>query len=167
MNRSWKLAVALRSDLRPHTRSGGYAADSIVRCAVTLAITTMVTLVIGGCQSDIGPSPGLADPYPSPYHDPQISVLSPELQEWVRFHPALIRANGEQPLRVSIPARNLGDRQYLIQYRFIYRNKEGFELEPKMGWHRVALGPKSTVDLTGAALSLDAVSYKLEVRWAQ
>ncbi len=29
----WELLRALRSGLRPHTRSGGYAADSIGRCA--------------------------------------------------------------------------------------------------------------------------------------
>ena len=32
---SWGLFRALRSGLRPHTRSGGYAADSIGRYALT------------------------------------------------------------------------------------------------------------------------------------
>ena len=132
--------------------------------AGTLAAAMALT---AGCQApDMSPSPGMRDPFRAPYHDPQITILSPEITNWIRFHPAMIRDQADQPLHVEIPVRNTTDRLYLIHYRFIFRDQEGFELEPLMGWHRAALRPKQTVYLKGTALSTDAANYKLEVKWA-
>ena len=48
-------------------------------------------LLLLGCEAPgISPSPGLGDPYLGPFNNPQISVLSPQLQQWIRFHPAIV-----------------------------------------------------------------------------
>lgn len=120
----------------------------------------------GGCQTvNTAPSPGLGDPYPAPMNDPQISVLSPELQPWIRFQPAYVTQDGKRPMSVEVPARNLTDRQYLIEYRFLFYNDEGVELSPVMSWAFQPLDPKQVVRLKGKALSTEAETYRLEVRW--
>ena len=63
-------------------------------------------------------------------------------------------------------ARKTTNRLYIIQYRYVFRDREGMELEPAMSWHRDAFRTKSTVYLKRTALNLDAVNYKLEVKWA-
>ena len=55
-----------------------------VACLLAAAV-----LLLAGCHSP-APSPGLGDPWLPPGNDPQISVLSPELQPWLRFQPARI-----------------------------------------------------------------------------
>ena len=134
----------------------------------TLTTALLAAAIVAGCEQPyMGPSPGLADPYPAPYNDPQITILNREITNWVRFDPARIRGGADTPMHVEVPARNTTDNLYLIQYRFVFRNADGFELEPQMSWHREALRPRQTVYLKGSALSSEAVNYKLEVKWAQ
>ena len=124
-------------------------------------------IMLVACQTtDIAPSAGLGDPYPPPLDDPQYSVLSPELQPWIRFHPARIQDDGEHPLQVEVPVRNLADRQYLIDYRILFYDDNDLELEPVMGWRLTALEPKQIARLKAGALSMDAVSYRLQIKWA-
>ena len=131
-----------------------------------LLAAALAAIWLAGCTADMSPSPGLADPVPSPYHDPQVTVIHPEIREWVRFHPALISARDGQPMEVEIPARNTTDRLYIIQYRYVFYDREGRTLEPEMSWHRAALRPKTTVHLEGTSMTANAVRFKLEVKWA-
>ncbi|UCD74373.1 MAG: YcfL family protein [Phycisphaerales bacterium] len=137
----------------------------------TRALTTLVfvLLLIMGCQqpADISPSPGLGDPYPAPPNDPQISVLAPDLQPWLGFHVATVIDDGERPMQVQVPVRNLSNHKYLIDYRILFYDANGTELEPQMGWKMMALLPKETVRLSGKALSTDAKNYRLEVKWGR
>ncbi len=50
--RGGHLLRALRSGLRPHTRSRGYAADSIGRYALTLTALAFAAWLVGGCAAD-------------------------------------------------------------------------------------------------------------------
>ncbi len=135
----------------------------MIRWCAAAALTTAL-----GCQTQhIAPSPGLGDPYPPPLNDPQISVLSADLQPWLRFHPARINRDEDRPLQVEIPVRNLTDHQYLIDYRVIFFDADDLTLEPTMGWTFLALDARQTARLTAGALSTDAVDYRVEVKWAQ
>ena len=125
----------------------------------------LFTLALSGCKTDIAPSVGLGDPYPPPVNDPQISVLSPELQKWLAFHPARMELDGDKPLQVEVPVRNLTDRNYPIDYRFIFFDKHDMELRPTMSWRFQNLSPKQVVRLRAGALSTEAVNYRLEVKW--
>ena len=123
-----------------------------------------------GCQNpqhSASPSPGLGDPYPAPLNDPQISVLEPELQQWLRFHPARIDHEPGRPMQVHVPVRNLTDNKYLIDYRVVFFDANDLQLDPPMGWRFLALNPRETARLTAGALSSDAVNYRLEVKWAR
>lgn len=130
-------------------------------------LLVLAALLAAGCQDPTAPSPGLGDPYPAPLNDPQISVLEPELQRWLRFHPARIDHEPGRPMQVEVPVRNLADRQYLIDYRVVFFDGNDMTLEPTMGWRLLALEPKQTARLAAGSLSSDAVNYKLEVKWAR
>jgi uncharacterized protein YcfL len=133
-----------------------------------LLITTSLCIALAvGCAADRSPSPGMGDPYPAPMHDPQISVLSPDLRPWLGFQPAVVIDDGERPMSVEVPVRNLSERQYLIDYRILFYDANGSEISPVMGWEMAVLEPKQVVRLKRRALDLDAVAYRLEVRWAR
>ncbi len=124
-------------------------------------------VLIGGCKTDTSPSPGLGDPYPAPLNDPQITVLAPELQQWLRFSPAVVVKDDRQPMAVEVPVRNTTANQYLIEYRFLFFDENGLQLQPTMGWKFQSLDPKQMARLSGKALSEKAESYRLEVRWSR
>lgn len=130
-------------------------------------IVLVAATALLGCQVDRGPSPGLGDPYMAPVNDPQISVLSPELREWIAFHPAIIDDDPTKPMLVEVPVRNMTDRQYLVDYRFLFFDENGLEVTPTMGWQMAPLEARQIARLRGSAMSLEAVSHKLELRWAR
>jgi len=127
-------------------------------------------VVCSGCETiDTSPGAGRGDPYPAPANDPQISVLNAELRPWLGFQPAVVidQHNPSRKMRVEVPVRNLAERQYLIEYRIMFYNENGVELEPVMGWKMVPLDPKQVQRLKGQALHNEATRYRLEVRWAR
>lgn len=134
---------------------------------VTTTIALLTTALLVGCQHNLAPSPGLGDPYPAPLNDPQISVLSPELRPWIAFHPAVIDKDYRRPMLVEVPVRNMTDRQYLVDYRFLFYDENGLEVTPTMGWQMAPMEPRQVVRLRGSAMSTDAVSHRLELRWAR
>ena len=134
-----------------------------------LACLVLITVLPAGCDqpADISPGAGMGDPYPAPLNDPQISILAPDLRQWLAFHPATVVSDGDRPMHVQVPVRNLAEKKYLVDYRFIFYDANGMQMDPIMGWSMVALRPKQTQYLTARALSTDAESYRLEVKWAR
>ncbi len=126
----------------------------------------LAALVLAGCRTGVAPSVGLGDPYPPPFNDPQISVLSPKLHKWLAFHPARIEMDSDKPMQVEVPVRNLTKRNYQIDYRFLFFDKHDMELRPTMAWRFANLSPKQIVRLRAGALSTEAINYRLEVKWA-
>jgi uncharacterized protein YcfL len=94
-------------------------------------------------------------------------VLDPKLREWIAFQPAVITRDGERPLTVQVPVRNLTERVYKIEYRYLFFDEHGRQIDPVMGWSFVSLYPKEVSRLQAAALGMDARDYRLEVRWSQ
>jgi len=130
---------------------------------------TLCAIVCAGCQADRSPAPGMADPYQAPINEPQITVISPQLRQWLGFQPAVVtdRYDDNRPMQVEVPMRNLAERQYLVEYRFLFYNEAGSELEPVMGWKMQPIGPKQNVRLKAGALHNEAVDWRLEVRWSE
>ena len=130
-------------------------------------IPVLLLVIVAGCQSQHGaPASGLGDPWPAPVNDPQITVLSPDLQQWLRFHPARIEQDPDRPMQVAVPVRNLADRRYLVNYRITFYDADDIEVTPTMGWRLEAIDAKQTSRMTAGAMSPDAVNYRLEVKWA-
>jgi uncharacterized protein YcfL len=132
-----------------------------------LATILVLSLSLCGCKSDTAPSPGMGDYYPAPMNDPQISIVSPDLRKHLGFQPAIIEHDGQRPMSVEIPMRNLTYQAYQLEYRMIFLNESGREQTPIMGWQHLPLDPKQVARLKGSAMGTDAVSYRVEVRWSR
>src|SRR5438552_15804031 len=116
----------------------------LINIAAVLACL-FALLTTNGCKYDTSPSPGVGDPYPPPGNDPQISVLSPELRGWLGFQPAFVERPPHTPMRVEVPVRNSTYNAYNVEYRFLFYNEHGTEVEPTMGWTFARLEPKEIV----------------------
>ena len=132
--------------------------------------TALSCIALPGCTSpDTSPGAGRGDTYPAPMNDPQISVLDPELRDWIAFQPANISRDDEgsrdRITNIQVPVRNLTERIYKIEYRYLWFDSNGRQIEPQMGWTGARLDPKQVVRLDGVASLVDAHDYRLEVRW--
>lgn len=143
----------------------------LTMCRLTICVACCaIAVASGGCRStpnDTAPSPGMGDWYPAPLNDPQISVVSPELRPWLGFQPAIVTLDGQHPMRVEVPVRNSTYNKYLLGYRILFYDEFGRELDPVMSWELVPLEPKEVVRLKRSAMSTEAQSYRLEVKWAR
>jgi hypothetical protein len=136
--------------------------------AAVLSAALLMLAPLSGCEADKSPSPGMADPYPWPQNSPGVEVLAPELREWLGFQPAIIDPGDEQmPMRVEVPVRNLADRAWTIDYRFIFYDANGNTLEPVMAWKSLRVYRKQTFRVDARAMSPEAKNYKLEIKWAK
>lgn len=135
--------------------------------AFAATLGTALALALPGCKADTSPPAGYGDFVPAPDNDPQISVLPPELRPWLAFHAAFIDRDGERPMSVQVPVRNLAARKYLVDYRILFYDDKGMELSPTMGWTMVPLEQKEIVRLKASALDARAVAYRLEIKWAR
>ncbi|MCL4210392.1 MAG: DUF1425 domain-containing protein [Phycisphaeraceae bacterium] len=135
---------------------------------LSTAVLTGLLLGAGGCQStDPGPRPGLADPVPAPYNNPDISVVDEDLRQWLGFQPAVRVRTPGRPMHVEVPVRNLADQTYLIEYRYLFFDANGVQQQPEMGWRFAAIDAKQTINLVGQALDANAQTYRLQVRWSR
>ena len=133
-----------------------------------MLLCAVCSVVAAGCKSnDTLPSPGMADPYPAPLNDPNITIVSPELRPWLGFQPAIVIDDGERGMHVEQPMRNLTYEKYLLEYRILFYDENGRELTPVMGWEFISLDPKQLVRLKRSAMSTDAKDYRIEVRWSR
>ncbi len=143
---------------------------NVDRGSMTLSVACAAALfvaILSGCQADRSPGAGMADPYPAEVNDPRITVLAPDLRPWIGFQDIRVDPDADKPLAIDVPVRNLTERQYLIDYRFLFYDEDGMQISPAMSWRMVALEPKQNVRLHGRALDQDAVDFRLEVRWAR
>ena len=140
-----------------------------MKLALCLCLTCLACLAAAGCTPDVSPRPGLGDPVPAPFNNPEITILDAPLQSVLGFQPAIIQRDREKglPMQVQVPVRNLADPLYLIDYRFIFYDENGVELEPVMSWRRQELRSRQTVTLKAGAMTVDAVRYRLEIKWAR
>src|SRR5687768_11372860 len=94
----------------------------MIRARIALMFMAGLMLLSAGCQSppDTSPSAGQGDWYPAPTNDPQISVVSPELRDVLWFQPAIVTNDGQRPMVVEVPMRNVTTQKYLVEFRIIF-----------------------------------------------
>jgi uncharacterized protein YcfL len=141
--------------------------NAFARNSFIISGAMLLFAFITGCQADLSPGAGMGDFYPAPLNDPQISVLDQELRQWIVFQNAVVINDGERPMEVQVPVRNLAERAYLIDYRILFYDAAGREISPQMSWAMEDLLPKQVKRLTAKALDLEAVNYRLEVKWSK
>jgi hypothetical protein len=119
---------------------------------ITLTSTSLLAVLaaaaISGCQApDLSPPTGQVDPYPAPANDPRFAVLDATLRHWLGVHEPVVVQDGVHPLQVQAPVRNLAER--------------------RLGWEFQVLEPKQTVRLTRSAMDVEAMDYRVEVKWGK
>lgn len=130
-------------------------------------VLAALAMILAACATDPSPSPGQPDPTPPPGNNPQITVLDPNLQRGLGFGNAVVIPAGEGPMKVQVECRNLTNYEYLVDYRFLFYNENGIQLEPVMGWRQVSLLPKQLQMFSANSLDNTARNYRLEVKWSR
>ncbi|MFK7961034.1 MAG: DUF1425 domain-containing protein [Phycisphaerales bacterium] len=128
-------------------------------CIVLLAATAPA--VLSGCESAPPPLQGGG----APMADPRISVLDGVGASLLRFQPAIMVDVEPAPIEVQVPVQNASLRDtYYADYRFVFFDAQGRQLEPIMGWTFLNFEPTQSQRMIGKALDRRAVNWKLEVK---
>ena len=118
------------------------------------------------CQSkSTAPHTGQPDPVAAPANNPNIELMSGDLQRSLGFDSPIV-ADDDGLLTVTVPVRNLSDNRYQLDYKFIWYGAQGREAKPLMGWKEISLGPREQRQMTANALDTGAKRWKLQVQWA-
>jgi uncharacterized protein YcfL len=148
------------ADHRPIRRR---AARTLGAAGLT-ALGLLAAAPLSGCESP----PGVAATDPIPTADPRLSVLDPVGRALLRFQPPVVVDRDPNPLRVQVPVTNVSDRDtYYADYRFIFFDVDGLQLEPVMGWEFVPFDPGQSQRMIGTAVNPRATTWRLEVRRAR
>lgn len=132
-------------------------ASSLLACAA---------LAIPACTVDRDTSPYAGQPDPDrPNVNPRIITSTPDLMVALGFdEPIVVSDSGN--LRVAVPTRSLGDERYLLDYRFVFYDDRGMEVEPVMGWRMFSLEPREQRRVEAQALDARARDWRLQIKWA-
>ena len=66
--------------------------------------------------------------------------------------------------KAGIDVQNLTDNRYTLEYKFIWRDKQGFAINPNNVWHRFVLTPRKIKSVQSLGKSVDAYSVQFTVR---
>jgi len=113
---------------------------------------------------DTAPYAGQPDPN-RPNVNPRIITSTPDLTVALGFdEPIVVYDSGN--LRVAVPTRSLGDERYLLDYRFVFYDERGIEVEPVMGWRFISLEPREQRRIEAQAIDARANDWRLQIKWA-
>ncbi len=133
---------------------------------IAASLLASAALTLPGCkvQRDTSPYAGQPDPN-RPNVNPRIITSTPDLMVALGFdEPIVVREN--DILRASVPTRSLGDERYLLDYRFVFYDERGLEIEPVMGWRFIALEPREQRRIEARALDSRAQDWRLQIKWS-
>ncbi|MEX0654329.1 MAG: YcfL family protein [Phycisphaeraceae bacterium] len=125
-----------------------------------------VAMTAVGCNARTEPWGSTPDPVPQG-QQPHV-VLHDNVQNRVSHGEPIVTPGDDQtPLRVTVPLRLLDNRQYSIQYRFVFLDARGRAVRPEAGWQYKVLPPRAQMEVEAAALNPEAVDWRLELRLAR
>lgn len=127
----------------------------------------LVMLVVGtilGCQSVPAPVPGRADPYVPE----QINIAEKALRQRTAFQqPRVVRDAETDILHVSVPARATTDQQLYVEYRTVFLDEHGMEINPDAAWVRKTLAPNVWTTLTANSTTPRAADFRMDIRYGR
>jgi len=127
------------------------------------------SLAIVGCEAPphARPVAGLPDPVPEPYNQPKVMLLAPELQPLLAFPPAVVFNDPGRVMEVEQPVRNFTDETLMLDYRIIFYDDRGLEIEPVMDWEFAPVRSKQLRRLKANSMDASAADYQVEIKWAK
>jgi uncharacterized protein YcfL len=67
--------------------------------------------------------------------------------------------------KAGVDVQNLTDERYTLEYKFVWRDKQGFALDSTNVWHRFVLTPRKIKSFQSVGKSEDAYSVQFTVRF--
>jgi uncharacterized protein YcfL len=132
-------------------------------------LSAVCVLLLAGCETPPHQRPvtGLPDPVAEPFNQPKVMLLAPELQPLLAFPPAVVFNDPGRVMEVEQPVRNFTDETLMLDFRIIFMDDRGLELEPVMDWEFVPLRSKQIRRLKANSLDASAADYRVEIKWAK
>lgn len=67
--------------------------------------------------------------------------------------------------RAGVDVQNLTDDRYTLEYKFVWRDKQGFEVDSSNMWHRFVLSPRKIKSFQSVGKMQEAYSVQFTVRF--
>jgi uncharacterized protein YcfL len=67
--------------------------------------------------------------------------------------------------RASVDVQNLTDERYTLEYKFVWRDKQGFPVDETNVWHRFVLTPRKIKTFQTVGKTIEAYSVQFTVRF--
>jgi len=67
--------------------------------------------------------------------------------------------------RAGVDVQNLTDDRYTLEYKFVWRDKQGFEVDASNVWHRFVLTPRKIKSFQSVGKTPEAYSVQFTVRF--
>ena len=126
------------------------------------AILGALTICALLAACDATPVPPRAEEF-SGWKYPKIN-LQDDLKNDIAADNPVVTQSATEPMKITIPLRDLKHRDLDIQYHFTFLDRSGHQLQPDTGWIYVRLPSSSQVRITGAALDTAAVDWFVDIR---
>lgn len=132
---------------------------------MTRLFSLILLTALLGCQSSVpAPVPGRADPY----IPQQINIADKNLRTRTAFmQPNLARDAQTGILFVSVPARVTYEKQLYVEYRTVFLDDRGMEINPDATWMRKTLAPNVWTTLTANSTTPRAVDFRMDMRYGR
>ncbi len=67
--------------------------------------------------------------------------------------------------RAGVDVQNLTDNRYQLEYKFVWRDKQGFPIDESNVWHRFVLTPRKIKSFQSVGKREEAYSFQFTVRF--
>jgi len=132
---------------------------------MTLFITTSLLFAVSGCSSMQGANIKYKAQRTIDDSHPRATLIlgSTELVDNVLLTNVRVAKIGLLN-RAGVDVQNLSDNRYTLEYKFIWRDKEGFAINTTNVWHRFVLTPRKIKSFKSVGKTVDAYSIQFTVR---
>lgn len=129
------------------------------RTALLLVAFAASAAVLGGCRDTDAPITGRADTYGQPW----LTLGSTELKYDTRVGDARQSRDAQGILAVSVPVRNVTEKQLYVEYRIVFRDSADREINRVPGTLAIPAG--QTRDAAGNATDNRAEKFHVELSY--
>ena len=136
---------------------------AIKRYVKMLGAVLLVTVVPSGCATDSGPRARYGHTHDT--QDPRAKLVlgSEALLGKVAMGDTRLRQIGTLT-QAQVTVQNLTDNRYTLEYRFDWRDSQGFDVGSLNTWHRFTLTPRQTQTFNSMGKTPAATNIVFNVR---
>ncbi len=118
-----------------------------------------------GCQTNTAPNPGMLDPA-TPYY--RVMVNDDALASALRFdEPVVVRDENGFISKVEITVRAASFEALHVDYRPIFKDKNGTILQPESSWRTRILEKRVPERIAMLPNAKNAADYEIQFRWSK